>query len=53
MRDMESEMKTRLRKGGREEDRLTGNMVWAEFIHTTSRPVDGYPTRNFMPLFYF
>ena len=24
-------------------DRTTGNMVWAEFIHTTSRPVDGLP----------
>src|ERR1700719_751982 len=43
MRDIEGEMKTRVRKGGVEEDRLTGNMVWAEFIHTTSRPVDGVP----------
>jgi conjugative relaxase-like TrwC/TraI family protein len=43
MRDIEAEMKTRVRKNGRVEDRLTGNMVWAEFIHTTSRPVDGVP----------
>jgi conjugative relaxase-like TrwC/TraI family protein len=43
MRNIESEMKTRVRKGGKDEDRLTGNMVWAEFIHTTSRPVDGVP----------
>ena len=43
MHDIESEMKTRVRKSGRDEDRLTGNMVWAEFIHTTSRPVDGVP----------
>lgn len=43
MRDIESEMKTRVRKGGRDEERTTGNMVWAEFIHTTSRPVDGVP----------
>jgi conjugative relaxase-like TrwC/TraI family protein len=43
MREMESEMKTRVRRGGKDEDRLTGNMVWAEFIHTTSRPVDGVP----------
>src|SRR5438105_7532811 len=41
MREIESEMKTRVRKGGRDEDRPTGNMAWAEFIHTTSRPVDG------------
>ena len=43
MREMEAEMKTRVRMGGKDEDRITGNMVWAEFIHTTSRPVDGLP----------
>src|SRR6266851_5247006 len=43
MRDIEAEMKTRVRKGRQDTDRTTGNMVWAEFIHTTSRPVDGIP----------
>lgn len=43
MREMEAEMKTRVRRGGVEENRTTRNMVWAEFIHTTSRPVDGVP----------
>jgi conjugative relaxase-like TrwC/TraI family protein len=43
MQDMEAEIKTRVRKGGRNEERTTGNLVWAEFIHTTSRPVDGVP----------
>ncbi len=43
MREMEAEMKTRIRKGFQDTDRTTGNMVWAEFIHTTSRPVDGLP----------
>ena len=43
MREIEAEMKTRVRRGGKDEDRVTGNMVWAEFIHTTSRPVDGVP----------
>jgi conjugative relaxase-like TrwC/TraI family protein len=43
MRDMESEMQTRVRKGGRQEDRTVGNMAWGEFIHFTSRPVDGVP----------
>src|SRR5581483_916404 len=43
MREMEAEMKTRVRKQGADLDRTTGNMVWAEFIHTTSRPVDGLP----------
>src|SRR6202142_2762872 len=43
MREMEAEMKTRVRMDGKDEDRVTGNMAWAEFIHTTSRPVDGLP----------
>jgi conjugative relaxase-like TrwC/TraI family protein len=43
MREMEAEMKTRVRKARKDEDRVTGNMVWAEFLHTTSRPVDGIP----------
>lgn len=43
MREIEAEMKTRVRRGRKDEDRTTGNMVWAEFIHTTSRPVDGVP----------
>ena len=43
MRDIEAEMKTRVRKANRDHDRDTGNMVWAKFIHTTSRPVDGIP----------
>ena len=43
MREIEAEMKTRVRMGGQDTDRTTGNMAWAEFIHTTSRPVDGIP----------
>jgi conjugative relaxase-like TrwC/TraI family protein len=43
MREVESEMKTRVRRRGQDTDRVTGNMVWAEFIHTTSRPVSGVP----------
>jgi len=41
MRDIEAEMKTRLRKGGKDSDRVTGNLAYAEFIHTTARPIDG------------
>ncbi len=40
MREMEAEMKTRVRKNGRNEERLTGNITYAEYIHFTSRPVD-------------
>ena len=43
MSDLEAEMKTRVRKNGKDTDRQTGNMAWAEFVHTTSRPVDGMP----------
>src|SRR5262249_53785035 len=41
MCDIEAEMKARVRRKSQDTDRTTGNMVWAEFIHTTSRPVDG------------
>ena len=43
MREIETEMKARVRKKGRNEERVTGNMAWAEFVHFTSRPVDGLP----------
>jgi conjugative relaxase-like TrwC/TraI family protein len=43
MQDIEAETKTRVRIGGKNEDRLTGEMVWGEHIHFTSRPVDGIP----------
>jgi conjugative relaxase-like TrwC/TraI family protein len=43
MKEIEADMQTRVRTGGREEDRTTGNMIWGEFIHLTSRPVDGIP----------
>ena len=43
MREIESEIKTRVRKNEADENRTTGNMVWAEFIHFTARPVNGIP----------
>ena len=43
MCEMEADMQTRVRKGKEEYDRTTGNMLWAEFIHLTSRPVNGMP----------
>jgi conjugative relaxase-like TrwC/TraI family protein len=43
MESLEPEMKTRVRRGRKESERVTGNMLWAEYIHTTSRPVDGIP----------
>ncbi len=43
MEDIEAEAQTRVRKGGKYADRTTGNLVWGEFVHFTSRPVDGVP----------
>ncbi len=43
MREIESEMKTRVRRFNKDTDRETGNAVWAEFIHTTARPIVGVP----------
>jgi conjugative relaxase-like TrwC/TraI family protein len=43
MRQIESDMKTRVRVHNAQEDRKTGNMVWGEFTHFTARPVEGRP----------
>lgn len=43
MRALEEEMSTRVRKGGKNENRRTGNLAWGEFVHFTSRPVGGIP----------
>jgi conjugative relaxase-like TrwC/TraI family protein len=43
MHELEGEMKTRVRTHGSDHDRVTGNMVWADFLHFTARPVDGVP----------
>jgi conjugative relaxase-like TrwC/TraI family protein len=43
MQELELEAKTRVRKNGADENRVTGNLVWAEFVHFTARPVKGVP----------
>jgi len=43
MEEMEREAATRVRVGGLDEDRKTGNLIWAEFVHFTARPVNGIP----------
>jgi conjugative relaxase-like TrwC/TraI family protein len=43
MAEVEADMQTRVRLGGMDADRTTGNMAWAAFHHSTSRPVDGQP----------
>ncbi len=43
MEDIEADAQARVRKGGKNENRTTGNLAWGEFIHFMSRPVDGVP----------
>ncbi len=43
MAEMEREMSTRVRQKGKDEDRTTGNMIWTDFTHHTSRPINGTP----------
>jgi len=42
MGDIEGDSKTRVRKGGQDTDRHTGELVFAGFPHLTARPVDGF-----------
>jgi len=43
MEEIERDVKTRVRMKGGNEDRVTGNFAWAEFLHNTARPVGGIP----------
>lgn len=43
MRAIEPYVGTRVRINGKNEDRVTGNLVIANFLHLTTRPVDGIP----------
>jgi conjugative relaxase-like TrwC/TraI family protein len=40
MRDIEADSKTRVRKDGQVDDRDTGELAWADFIHQTARPTE-------------
>ncbi len=42
MQDIERDAKTRVRKNGMDDDRKTNELLWADFVHLTSRPVDGH-----------
>lgn len=43
MGEVEGHVAARVRRAGRSEDRVTGELCWAEFIHFTARPVGGIP----------
>ena len=46
MGEMENAMCVRVRRNGANEDRVTGNMIWGEFTHRTTRPI----TEDALPL---
>jgi len=39
--EMEVDVQTRVRRNGADEDRTTGNMLWADYEHSTARAVRG------------
>lgn len=41
MAEIEQGMQTRVRNGGKNENRLTGNIAYGAFTHFTTRPIDG------------
>lgn len=43
MREIEAEARARVRANGQNEDRVTGNLVYGQFVHLTARPEDGVP----------
>lgn len=43
MAEIETHARTRIRRDGADTERPTGNLVWGEFLHTTTRPVGGIP----------
>jgi len=43
MRDLERDARTRVRIGGADDTRATSELIWAEFVHFTARPVQGVP----------
>jgi conjugative relaxase-like TrwC/TraI family protein len=52
MVDVEARMETRVRGADEEgnqrhENRMTGNMVYAAFVHTVTRPIDGVPDPHY------
>lgn len=43
MKEIETGMQARVRTKGQNENRETGNIAYGEFIHFTTRPIDGVP----------
>jgi conjugative relaxase-like TrwC/TraI family protein len=52
MLDIENRIETRVRGKGedgqaRNEERITGNLIYASFVHTETRPIDGIPDPHY------
>jgi conjugative relaxase-like TrwC/TraI family protein len=47
MADIEARMETRVRVDGQDTDRISGNMVYAWFVHRETRPIDGMTDPHF------
>lgn len=42
MQRIEADAQTRVRRDGKDENRRTGELAWAQFVHQTARPVEGH-----------
>ncbi|MBS1566789.1 MAG: relaxase domain-containing protein, partial [Bacteroidetes bacterium] len=40
MQEIEQDTQARVRKNGQNDNRTTGELLWSDFVHLTSRPVD-------------
>jgi conjugative relaxase-like TrwC/TraI family protein len=47
MAAIEARMETKVRKGYRQDNRISPNMVYAKFVHRETRPVDGIPDPHY------
>jgi conjugative relaxase-like TrwC/TraI family protein len=47
MAAIEARMETKVRKGYQQDNRLSPNMVYAKFVHSETRPVDGIPDPHY------
>lgn len=46
MHEIQRDARVRVRRGGQSADRVTSEMAWADFVHHTSRPVQGQVDPN-------
>ena len=47
MAEIEARMETKVRKGYQQENRVSPNMVYAKFVHSETRPIDGIPDPHY------